>query len=453
LPSEICQGLNPRGRYRHTVFGNVTTLNPRIEIIHGVAKRLMGPVLLQIRHVVALGLGLTALVIAVCALLGTLYALAFAVLGIFVSPWKKEKGEISAHVAPELPTTNFLVMIPAHNEGSGLTATVESVLAQNYPHLRCVVIADNCTDDTAEMARAAGAHDVLIRTDPEKRGKGQALTWAFNLAKSWEWDAVCVIDADSIIEPGFFAALDTSFRKGHRVAQSRYDFLPASENKNWLQQFSAVSKAAENSFIARPRESLGLSELLMGNGFFVSREVIERVPWLAHSIVEDAEYALLLGQQGIAVHYQERARLWSRQASSVRDVQPQRVRWASGIWQLLRKAIPILFATAWRERTWRPLEEILMLLMTSRLVLIYLWVLAFAMSLTAPTLFPITWSLLATVAVLQFLYLMLMFRFACDRPVPFAGVLLLPYYVFVVLSSQVLALSGVNRHLWWRTSR
>ena len=411
----------------------------------------MSPVLVQMWHSVAVGLGFASIAIAVVALLGTLYALAFAVMGITASRDKNENSFATA--GRRLPTTNFLVFIPAHNEGSGLTATVQSVLAQNYPHLRCMVIADNCTDDTAEMAKTAGAHEVLVRTDPEKRGKGQALTWAFNLAKGWEWDAVCVIDADSVIEPGFFAALDLSYCKGHAVAQARYDFFPAADSKNWLQQFGAVSKAGENSFVARPRERLGLSELLMGNGFFLSRAVVERVPWLAHSIVEDAEYSLLLAQQGIAVHYQERARLWSRQASSVRDVQPQRVRWASGIWQLLRKAIPILFATARRERSWRAIEEIVMLLMTSRLVLIYLWVLSFALSLAAPWLFPVTWSLLAGVALLQVLYLMLMFRFACDHPVPFAGALLLPYYVFVVLSSQVLALSGVNRHLWWRTSR
>jgi cellulose synthase/poly-beta-1,6-N-acetylglucosamine synthase-like glycosyltransferase len=404
-------------------------------------------------HSASLGLGVASVVIAVVALLGTLYALAFAVLGIVASRDEREHGKTSATAASRPPTTNFLVVIPAHNEGSGLTATVHSVLAQNYAHLRCVVIADNCTDDTAEMARLAGAHEVLVRNDPEKRGKGQALTWAFNIAQSWEWDAVCVIDADSVIEPGFFAAFDRSFCKGHAVVQARYDFFPAADTKDWLQQFGAVSKAGENSFVFRPRERLGLSEVLVGNGFFLSRPVLQRVPWVAHSIVEDAEYSLLLGQQGIAVHFQEGARLWSRQASSVRDVQPQRVRWASGIWQLFRKAIPILFSTAWRERSWRAIEEIVMLLMSSRLVLIYLWVLSFAMSLAAPWLFPITWSLLAGVAALQALYLMLMFRFACDRPVPFTGALLLPYYLFVLLSSQVLALSGANRHHWSRTSR
>jgi cellulose synthase/poly-beta-1,6-N-acetylglucosamine synthase-like glycosyltransferase len=413
----------------------------------------MSPVLIQIRHSVGLGFGFASIAVAVVALLGTLYALAFALLGIFAGRDDDGDEDNSAAGPKRLPTTNFLVVIPAHNEGPGLTATVQSVLAQNYPYLRCVVIADNCTDDTSEMAKAAGAHEVLVRTDPARRGKGQALTWAFNLAQRWEWDAVCVIDADSVIEPGFFAAFDHSFRKGHAVAQARYDFFPAADSKDWLQQFGAVSKAGENSFVFRPRERLGLSEVLVGNGFFLSRAVLERVPWVAHSIVEDAEYSLLLGRQGIAVHFQEDARLWSRQASSVRDVQPQRVRWASGIWQLFRKAIPILFSTAWHERSWRAIEEIVMLLMSSRLVLIYLWVLSFAMSLAAPSLFPITWSLLAGVAALQALYLMLMFRFACDHPVPLVGALLLPYYVFVLLSSQVVALTGTNRDLWWRTSR
>jgi cellulose synthase/poly-beta-1,6-N-acetylglucosamine synthase-like glycosyltransferase len=391
-------------------------------------------------------------VIAVCALLGTLYALGFAVIGIFASHRKDEDGKTSlSHIVP--PTTNFLVVVPAHNESSGLIATVKSVLGQNYPHVRCVVVADNCTDDTAEVAKAAGAHDVLVRTDLDKQGKGHALTWAFNLIKSLAWDAVCVIDADSVVGPGFFNAFDASFRQGHQVVQARYDFISDTDNKNWLQQFSAVSKAGENSFISRSREILGLSQLLMGNGFFVSRSVLERVPWSAHSIVEDAEYTFLLGQHGIAVHYQERARLCSRQASTVRDVKPQRVRWASGTWQLFRRAIPVLLATAWHERNWRVLEWVVMLLMTSRIVLIYLLLLSFLLSFAAPSFFVLTWSLLGGVAALQFVYLILMFRFASDRPVPIVGLLLLPYYVFVIVFSQVLALSGFNRHLWWRTTR
>ncbi len=407
----------------------------------------------QTRHFMALALGIPSIAIAMAALLGTLYALGFAIVGIIVSP-KKSGYKRTFHSAGIVPaTTNFLVVIPAHNEGSGLKATVESVLAQNYPHIRCVVVADNCTDDTAEMATAAGAHDVLIRTDPDKRGKGQALTWVFHQAEGWDWDAVCVIDADSIVAPGFFVALDGSFRQGHSAVQARYDFLPVTDSKNWLQQFGAVSKAGENSFVYRSREALGLSQLLAGNGFFLSRAVMARVPWQAHSIVEDAEHALALRNAGIAVHYQEKARLWSRQASTAQDIRPQRVRWASGTWQLFRKAVPGLLASAWRDRDWRALEMIAMLLTTSRIALIYLLVLSFLLSLAAPSFLVFTWSILFGVAALQFIYLVLMFRFACDRPVPIAGLLLLPFYVSVIVSSQALALGGFNRHVWRRTTR
>lgn len=404
-------------------------------------------------HYLAFGIGLASIGFGVVALLGTLYALLFAGVGILAARTITPRTQDSELAAGGDRSTRFLVVIPAHNEESGLTPTIHSVLAQDYPYLHCVVVADNCTDHTAEVAKAAGAHEVLIRTDPEKRGKGQALSWAFHLKQDQEWDCVCVIDADSVIEPGFFAAMDISFKMGQQVVQSRYDFFPASDQRNWLKQFSAVSKAGENSFVARPRERMGLSGLLGGNGFIVARKVLERVPWIAHSIVEDAEYSLLLAEQGIDVHYQEQAQLWSRQPANARDATPQRIRWASGVWQLLGSATPCFIAMAWRRRSWRPLEQLLMLFMTSRLVLVYLWMLALLLSLVLPSLFPFTWSLLAIVAGLQLLYLLLMLRFAGDDPVSFRAALLLPYYVGVVLWSQAIALSGTNRQLWWRTRR
>lgn len=406
----------------------------------------------NIRHFASLGFGIASLVIACCALLGSVYALAFAIVGIRAAR-RKRALTTTFQRPPTDPSTRFLILIPAHNEGSGLVPTVESVLAQHYPRLQCIVVADNCTDDTASVARAAGTHDVLVRCDRERIGKGYALTWAFDAIKSRDWDAVCVLDADSVVDAGFFQALDASIRKGHSVVQARYDFLPAEDNRNWLQQFSAVSKAGENSFVFRARERLGLTQLLAGNGFALQRSVLERVPWRAHSIVEDAEYALTLARAGIAVHFQEEARLWSRQASSAQDLRPQRVRWASGTGQLLRRALPGLLTTAWKNRNWRALEEILMLLMTSRIVLIYLVVLSFLLSLIAPASFIATWSVLIVAAALQFFYLALMFRYAGDHPVPIKGLFLLPFYVSVIVSSQILAIAGFNRCLWWRTTR
>lgn len=423
-------------------------------------EHLRAHMLLFLPHPIALGLGALSIAFAICALIGTIYALGFAIVGIGAGKDHSDRSLRVAEGAVEGPavlqqSTHFLVCIPAHNESSGLIATVAGVLAQNYPQdrIRCLVIADNCTDDTAKIAAEAGAH-VLVRTDKIHRGKGHALAWAFAAAQDLPWDAICVIDADSVVAPGFFRVLDESMRRGHPVAQARYDFVHASDSRNWLQQFTAVSKAAENSFVYRSRERMSLLQLLQGNGFCLSRATLQQVPWQAHSIVEDAEYALELGKQGIAVHYQERARIWSRQASTVRDVQPQRVRWASGTWQLFRRGIPALLATAWRRKSLGALEGVVMLLTTSRLLLIYL--LGFSLVFSAgatPLFFSFIWRLLLTVVILQSVYLVLMFRFASDYPAPLVGLLHLPFYVAVVASSQVLALVGFNRRVWWRTAR
>lgn len=118
--------------------------------------------------------GTTSLALILFAAFGTLYALIFALIGIKQRPQKSLNA--AQLVLPEADAVEFLVLIPAHNEGHGLVATVESVLAQNYPEhkIRCVVIADNCTDDIAEIASRAGAQ-VLIRTQPELRARGTRL--------------------------------------------------------------------------------------------------------------------------------------------------------------------------------------------------------------------------------------------------------------------------------------
>src|SRR5580658_4754907 len=94
-------------------------------------------------------------------------------------------------------TTRFVIVIPAHDEEMGIARTVKSLLSADYPHdrRRVLVVADNCTDDTADRARSAGAN-VLVRNEPSKRGKGYALAAAFeNVLQDENADAVVVVDA------------------------------------------------------------------------------------------------------------------------------------------------------------------------------------------------------------------------------------------------------------------
>ena len=99
----------------------------------------------------------------------------------------------------------FLVLIPAHNEERGLPRTLAAIFGERRPVDQVLVVADRCTDGTAEVARSSGAL-VLERGPDEEPGRAAARQAGLDYARDLAWDAVLMLDADSVIEPGFFAA-------------------------------------------------------------------------------------------------------------------------------------------------------------------------------------------------------------------------------------------------------
>lgn len=112
------------------------------------------------------------------------------------------------------------VLVPAHNEQNVIASSVRSILSSDYPRDKfdVYVIADNCTDETASLARAAGAL-VLERKNKTLRGKQHALKWAFDQINLDSYDAVVILDADNHIDPGFLAVMDHYLATGYRVIQ------------------------------------------------------------------------------------------------------------------------------------------------------------------------------------------------------------------------------------------
>ena len=139
----------------------------------------------------------------------------------------------SQRLATATPTTRFVILVPAHNEALNVAATVQSIVANDYPeHLRAVhVVADNCVDETAEVARRAGA-DAHERHDENAPGKGPALNWLVQrLVNSGEpFDVAVFVDADSIVDDGFLAAMDARFQAGATVVQGLYGVRDAFES-------------------------------------------------------------------------------------------------------------------------------------------------------------------------------------------------------------------------------
>jgi cellulose synthase/poly-beta-1,6-N-acetylglucosamine synthase-like glycosyltransferase len=250
----------------------------------------------------------------------TMYLL---VLSIFAVPSAPKSDERS-------PRLRFDIVVPAHDEEAGIAATIGNLGALDYPKdlYRILVIADNCTDATARTAKEAGAM-VLERRDPERRGKGYALAYAFEqVQKDGIADAVVVIDADSTAAPNLLRAFARRFEAGANAVQATYGVR--NPDASWRTRLMVIALALFHVLRSLGRERLGLSAGLRGNGMGLSREVLRRVPHDAFSIVEDLEYGIKLGYAGHRVHYVPEAFVFGDMASRGRASGSQRRRWEQG---------------------------------------------------------------------------------------------------------------------------
>ncbi len=249
----------------------------------------------------------------------------------------------------------FRVLVPAHNERAGISATVRSLHAVDYPEAqrRIVVLADNCTDDTAGLAAAAGA-DVIVRTDPDHRGKGQALEYGIaTLLRQHEagdeWDALVVVDADTIVEGGILRALASRLEGGASAVQAAYLSRPSGT--------SAVSVITRVAFVAFhmirsvARERLGLSCGLRGNGMAFRRELLRDVPHAAFSKTEDLEFGIQLALKGIRVAFAGETRVFGDMPEQASAVASQRDRWIGGRVAMARRYLTALVGQAVRRRS------------------------------------------------------------------------------------------------------
>jgi cellulose synthase/poly-beta-1,6-N-acetylglucosamine synthase-like glycosyltransferase len=237
----------------------------------------------------------------------------------------------------------FDVIVPAHNEELGIAETIRSLSGLDYPAdaRRIVVVADNCVDATAEVARVAGA-SVLVRTDPERRGKGYALELAF--AKSREAgfaEAVVVVDADTAVSPRLLHAFAAQLSAGAQAIQGSYGVR--NPEASWRTRLMTLALALFNDLRSLARERLGLSAGLKGNGMCFTLAALEKVPHQAYSVVEDLEYGIRLGMAGLRVHFAADAQVKGEMVSGERASRSQRRRWEGGRWMMAKShALPLL---------------------------------------------------------------------------------------------------------------
>ena len=238
---------------------------------------------------------------------------------------------------------NCAVLIPAHDEEIGIVATVANVLAQVRPGDRVLVIADNCTDSTAEVARTAGA-EVVVRHDPDRRGKGFALDYGLRHLRADPPPVVVVVDADCELGHGALNALVLQAATTGRPAQGIY-LIGTGEERDPRRRLSAFAVLVKNEIRPLGLHRLGLPCLLTGTGMAFPWAVIGKADLGTGNIVEDMKLGIDLALAGVAPSLCPSARLTSGAAPDLRTAIQQRTRWEHGHVNTLIAKTPRLLIT------------------------------------------------------------------------------------------------------------
>jgi cellulose synthase/poly-beta-1,6-N-acetylglucosamine synthase-like glycosyltransferase len=354
-------------------------------------------------------------------------------------------------------THTFAVVIPAHNEEETISGVLRSCDELEYPKDKydVFVVADNCSDRTAEIVTESGV-TCLERHDEQNRGKGFALAWGFEHILPEGHDAVIVLDADCHLDTHALNIFDKYLENGNQVLQTSY--VASNPDASAMSYAVAVGNLIENELFYAPKSRLGLAVLLRGTGMVFRREVLQHHPWHAHSIVEDVEYSLRLIRNRVRVSFVTEVRVLSKFPVQQDQLTIQRMRWASGnlgfgktqalklIWEGIVRGKSIMIDAGWTLLVLsRPLV-LLELFVALILGSLCLW---FSPGELSNWLFAITWGLV----VMQGLYFVLgivLLGVNSRRMQLLMGV---PALIVRLIVISLLGLIGVDKNVWARTPR
>lgn len=253
----------------------------------------------------------------------TIYKYVYLAIGFFSRPKTFKK-------AP--PRKRYALITAARNESLVIGKLLESLNAQTYPKelLKIFVVADNCTDDTAAIARSHGAA-VYERHEPERARKGFALNFLFKRIDQdygiASFDGYLFFDADNVVNSDYVEQMNNAFETGADAV------VGYRNSKNFGQNF--ISAAYGMHFMRstvsyhRPRSKLSLSTHIAGTGYLISSELLKD-GWNFELLTEDTQATLAFVRQGKNIEYCEAAELYDEQPVDVRTMVRQRLRWSKG---------------------------------------------------------------------------------------------------------------------------
>ena len=231
----------------------------------------------------------------------------------------------------------FMMILPAHNEASVIGALVESLQALDYPKelYDIYVIADNCTDNTAQIAKDLGAI-VYERFDEKRKTKGFAMQWFLNqkIKENADYDAFCVFDADNVVDKNFLNAMNKKLCQGEEIVQGYRDIKNPADS--WISAGYALFYWMMNRFYHLARYNLGLSPLINGTGFMVDFNLIKPTGWDTITLTEDIEFSLKNIAKGRKLGWATDAMVYDEQPTEFKQSWSQRSRWTVGHLQCMK---------------------------------------------------------------------------------------------------------------------
>jgi cellulose synthase/poly-beta-1,6-N-acetylglucosamine synthase-like glycosyltransferase len=244
---------------------------------------------------------------------------------------------------PQAVRPKVAILMPAHDEATGIGQSLQDLLPQLLPSDRLVVIADNCSDDTASVAAAAGA-EVIERRDPAKRGKGYALDFGVRHLEQNPPEVVIIVDADCCVSAGSIDILARDCHMRGRPVQGLY-VNQAAEGAGTRTRIAAFASLVKNKVRPTGLLALGLPCTLMGTGMAFTWECIRSAPLATGHIVEDVQLAFDLARRGELVHFCPDVLVTSYFPQSDAGIRSQRTRWEHGHLGLILTAAPRLLLT------------------------------------------------------------------------------------------------------------
>lgn len=271
------------------------------------------------------------------------------------------------------PSQRFAIVIPAHNEEAVIGDTIAGLQALEYPSdiYDIHVVSDNSTDRTAKVVRESNAI-CWERFDETHKSKGYALAWLFERLLVYErhYDAVVVFDADSRVDPAFLQVMDAELTAGHEVIQGRH--VIANPADNWFTAVMTIAFVMDNRLRNVGRSNLGFSAKLMGDGMCFARHILERFPWTAALLSEDAEYQARLLLEDVRVRFAADAITYGEMPTSLEAARHQRSRWMQGRADVSARLAPQMLRAGLRKLNLAQLDGAVELVLPSYSTLLML---------------------------------------------------------------------------------